>query len=71
MILLGLDVRHLAVVKISEHRTRVVLETAKGNGYAIYRDTHDGNTIVYANWKREHLEGEEKQLILNIIKRYS
>jgi hypothetical protein len=65
---LGLQITNATVHKVSEDRTRLVLETTIGNGYAIYRDTHNGNEIVYANWITGHLEGKDKAEALRMMK---
>lgn len=64
---MGLLVTSASIHKVSELRTRLVLETEKGNGYAVYRDTHNDTEIVYANWKRGHLEGKEKDEALRLM----
>ncbi len=56
----------LTLTKVSETRQRLALNTIKGNGYAIYRDTNKDNEIYYANWKRGLLEGKE----LEEVKKY-
>lgn len=67
---LGLQVTQTYKTKVSEHRTRIALTTSTGNHYAVYCDTHSGSPVVYANWRRNHLEGKEKEEALTMFKRF-
>jgi hypothetical protein len=68
MNILGLDATKISVYEVSDNLTRMVLETKKGNGYAVYHYKDDGK--VFANWKMGLLEGKEKEDMLAIFNRY-
>lgn len=69
MDILGLQADYKSIVthKVSDNLTRLVFNTPKGNGYAVYHYKDDDK--MFANWKREHIHGADKAYILELMEK--